>query len=98
MLKKRRYVASTKNHGQRLLCQSSIQKEMPMPFNTELTEELNLILKFPNKSLMQGLKIRNDADPSMVSAAQRLFDKGIVSKPDGGYLTDLGHDLADHAQ
>ena len=71
---------------------------MPMPFNTELTEELNLILKFPNKSLMQGLKIRNDADPSMVSAAQRLFDKGIVSKPDGGYLTDLGHDLADHAQ
>lgn len=68
-----------------------------MPFNKELTEELNLILKFPNKSLMQGLKIHNDADPSLVAAAQRLFSKGIVDQPDGGYLTDLGHDLAEHA-
>ncbi len=68
-----------------------------MPFNQELTEELNLILKFPNKSLMQGLKVHNDADPSMVAAAQRLFKKGIVNQPDGGYLTDLGHDLAEHA-
>ncbi|MDT0582179.1 MULTISPECIES: TIGR02647 family protein [Alteromonadaceae] len=69
-----------------------------MPFTTELTEELNLILKFPNKSLMQGLKIHKDADPAMINAAQRLFDKGIVTQPDGGYLTDLGHDLAEHAQ
>lgn len=68
-----------------------------MPFNQELTEELNLILKFPNKSLMQGLKVHNDADPSVVAAAQRLFKKGIVNQPDGGYLTDLGHDLAEHA-
>lgn len=69
-----------------------------MPFNQQLTDELNLILKFPNKSLMQGLKIHHDADPAVISAAQRLFDKGIVSQPDGGYLTDLGHDLAEHAQ
>jgi uncharacterized protein (TIGR02647 family) len=69
-----------------------------MPFNQHLTEELNLILKFPNKSLMQGLKIHHDADPAMVEAARRLHQKGIVSQPDGGYLTDLGHDLAEHAQ
>jgi uncharacterized protein (TIGR02647 family) len=69
-----------------------------MPFTTELTEELNLILKFPNKSLMQGLKIHKDAEPAVINAAQRLFDKGIVTQPDGGYLTDLGHDLAEHAQ
>lgn len=68
-----------------------------MPFTQELTEELNLILKFPNKSLMQGLKIHHDAEPSVVAAAQRLFDKGIVTRPDGGYLTNLGHDLAEHA-
>ena len=68
-----------------------------MTFNQELTDELNLILKFPQKSLMQGLKIHHDASPEMVSAAQRLFDKGIITQPDGGYLTDLGHDLADHA-
>lgn len=69
-----------------------------MPFNQELTDELNLILKFPNRSLMQGIKIHQDADPSNVAAARRLFEKGIVTRRDGGYLTDLGHDLAEHAQ
>jgi hypothetical protein len=24
---------------------------------------------------------------------RRLFEKGIVTQEDGGYLTDLGHDL-----
>ena len=68
-----------------------------MAFNQLLTDELNLILKFPHQSLMQGLKIHHDADPDMISAAQRLYDKGIITQPDGGYLTDLGHDLAEHA-
>ncbi|MFT6269820.1 MAG: hypothetical protein ACJAVV_002647 [Alphaproteobacteria bacterium] len=68
-----------------------------MPFTKELTDELNLILKFPHKSSMQGLKIHNDADPILVEAAQRLFEKGIVDQHDGGYLTNLGHDLAEHA-
>lgn len=47
---------------------------------------------------MQGLKIHHDAEPAVVTAAQRLFDKGVVTLPDGGYLTDLGHDLFEHAQ
>ena len=68
-----------------------------MPFTKELTDELDLILKFPHKSLMQGLKIHNDADPALVAAARRLFDKGIVDQHDGGYLTNLGHDIAEHA-
>ena len=33
---------------------------------------------------------------SLLSAAQRLFDKGIIDSPDGGYLTDLGLDLIEH--
>ena len=69
-----------------------------MTFTSDMVAELNLLLKFPNKSLMQGLKIHHDAEPSSISAAQRLFDKGIVTLPDGGYLTDLGHDLFEHAQ
>ena len=68
-----------------------------MPFNAEMVEELNLILKFPDNSLMQGIKIHNNADPALVNAAQRLFEKGIVDQHDGGYLTNLGHDLAEHA-
>lgn len=69
-----------------------------MLFNKELTEELNLILKFPNKSLMQGLKIHHDADNEVIAAAQRLYDKGVITQPDGGYLTNLGYDLAEHAK
>ncbi|WP_395345766.1 TIGR02647 family protein [Ningiella sp. W23] len=69
-----------------------------MALNPEQTQELNLILKFPNKSLMQGLKVHKDAAPEVVAAAERLYAKGIVQQPDGGYLTDLGHDLLEHAQ
>jgi uncharacterized protein (TIGR02647 family) len=69
-----------------------------MIFTSDMVAELNLILKFPNRSLMQGLKIHHDAEPVIVAAAKRLFDKGIVTLPDGGYLTDLGHDLFEHAQ
>jgi len=68
-----------------------------MTFTSDMVAELNLLLKFPNKSLMQGLKIHHDAEPASVAAAKRLFDKGIVTLPDGGYLTDLGHDLFEHA-
>ncbi len=69
-----------------------------MPFTSDMIAELNLLLKFPNKSLMQGLKIHHDAEPDVIEAAKRLHAKGIVTLPDGGYLTDLGHDLFEHAQ
>ncbi|MDF2179072.1 TIGR02647 family protein [Aliiglaciecola sp. CAU 1673] len=69
-----------------------------MAFDSSLVAELNLLLKFPHDSLTQGLKIHHDADPQVVDAAKRLFDKGIINRIDGGYLTDLGHDLAEHAQ
>lgn len=68
-----------------------------MAFTEQMKHELDLLLKFPQQSLMQGLKIHQDADTNLISAAQRLYDKGIISQPDGGYLTDLGQDLAEHA-
>ncbi|RDV26848.1 TIGR02647 family protein [Alteromonas aestuariivivens] len=67
-------------------------------FDQDMTEELNLILKFPSESLLQGLKIHHDANQSVVHAAERLYAKGIISQPDGGYLTDLGIDIAEHAR
>jgi uncharacterized protein (TIGR02647 family) len=33
----------------------------------------------------------------MVSAVKRLFDKGLITQVDGGYLTDAGKKAADHA-
>ena len=69
-----------------------------MSLTNEMVNEFNLLLKFPTTRLMQGLKIHHDAEPELIDAAKRLFEKGIVTLPDGGYLTDLGHDLIEHAQ
>ena len=67
-----------------------------MQFNQTMIDEFTLLAKFPLTSKMQGLKLHSDADESLLSAAQRLFDKGVIDSPDGGYLTDLGLDLIEH--
>jgi uncharacterized protein (TIGR02647 family) len=59
-------------------------------------QELNLLLKFPDTS-MDGVKIHHDAAPELIEAAQRLFDKKLISQSDGGYLTDLGREAAESA-
>lgn len=69
-----------------------------MSFDQDMTDELNLLLKFPTESLMQGLKIHHDASQTMVHAAERLYAKGLITQPDGGYLTDLGIDIAEQVR
>ncbi|MBQ0754767.1 MAG: TIGR02647 family protein [Gammaproteobacteria bacterium] len=69
-----------------------------MPFNTEITEELNILARYTLETTQEGLKIHSNAEPSVIAAAQRLFDKGLISQPDGGYLTDLGRKATEHAQ
>lgn len=67
-----------------------------MAFNEALQNELNLLMKFPDTSL-EGLKIHHSADPLMIAAAQRLFEKGLTTQSDGGYLTDLGREANETA-
>ncbi|WP_251359699.1 TIGR02647 family protein [Kangiella sp. TOML190] len=69
-----------------------------MPISQELLEEIKLLSLFNLETTQQGIKIHSDATKSSISAAQRLYDKGIVTLPDGGYLTDMGHEAAEHAQ
>lgn len=69
-----------------------------MPFNAEITEELNILARYTLETTQEGLKIHSTAEPSVVAAAQRLFDKGLISQPDGGYLTDLGRKATEHAK
>ena len=45
---------------------------------------------------MDGLKIHHDADEILVKSARSLFDKGMVSQTDGGYLTDSGREMVEH--
>ena len=61
-----------------------------------LFEEMKLLAKFPDKSQLEGLKIHHSADPTMISAAKSLFTKGLITQPDGGYLTDSGLETVDH--
>ncbi|MCP3429728.1 TIGR02647 family protein [Opacimonas viscosa] len=68
-----------------------------MSFTNDQIAELELLLLFPDNSLMQGIKIHNDAEPSKIEAGKRLFAKGIITQTDGGYLTELGYDLLKYA-
>jgi uncharacterized protein (TIGR02647 family) len=68
-----------------------------MPFTQDVVEELNVLMHFSLKSLQQGIKIHSNAEASVIAAAQRLYDKGILSQADGGYLTDLGIEAAELA-
>jgi hypothetical protein len=46
-----------------------------MRFNQIMIDEFTLLAKFPRDSKMQGIKLHSDAEPNLLSAAQRLFDK-----------------------
>ena len=65
-------------------------------YSEELFDEIKLLAKFPEESHMEGLKIHHDADKILVKSARSLFDKGLVSQTDGGYLTDSGREMAEH--
>ena len=54
--------------------------------------------KFNLQTHQQGIKVHSSADVDQVQATQRLFNKGLVTQIDGGYLTDLGQAAAEHAQ
>jgi len=65
-------------------------------YSEELFDEIKLLAKFPEESHLEGLKIHKDADEILVKSARSLFDKGMVSQTDGGYLTDSGREMVEH--
>ena len=70
-----------------------------MTYTTALLDELNILNLFDLSNHQEGIKIhKSSADENAVEAAKRLFEKGLVTQEDGGYLTALGLDSAEHAQ
>jgi uncharacterized protein (TIGR02647 family) len=69
-----------------------------MTLTDELVAEIKFLSLFNLASHQEGVKVHGDADTTLIAAAQRLFDKGLVTQHDGGYLTDLGVEAAEHAQ
>ncbi|MGB1239672.1 MAG: TIGR02647 family protein [Pseudomonadales bacterium] len=67
-----------------------------MSLNQDLISELSLLSQFNTSSTFEGIKVHNSASSEMLDAAQRLFNKGLISQIDGGYLTELGQEAAAH--
>lgn len=69
-----------------------------MPLSSEIVAELNTLMLFNVTNPQEGIKVHKDAEQSRIDAAGRLHDKGLVTQADGGYLTDLGREAAEHLQ
>jgi uncharacterized protein (TIGR02647 family) len=69
-----------------------------MSLTTELIEELRILSHYNLDSLQEGIKVHGSANTESIAAANRLFEKGVLSQADGGYLTDLGVESAEHIQ
>ena len=60
-------------------------------------DQIEVLLQFDPSNNLQGIKIHHStARDGLVEAAQKLFDNVLISQPDGGYLTDLGHEASEH--
>ncbi|AYC34793.1 TIGR02647 family protein [Pseudomonas cavernae] len=69
-----------------------------MAFTPELIAELEILALYNLDNTQEGIKVHNNANPKAQGAISRLYRKGLVNQPDGGYLTSLGLDAAEHAQ
>lgn len=69
-----------------------------MIFTPDLTAELEILARYDLSTIGEGIKVHKTAEPSVIAATQRLFDKGLISLADGGYLTHLGLGVAEHVQ
>lgn len=69
-----------------------------MPYSNDVIEEMNVLTLFNLETDLEGIKVHSSAGHAKTSAAQRLFEKGLTSQVDGGYLTSLGRTAAEHAQ
>ena len=69
-----------------------------MHYNSEQMAELNVLVQYSLDTTNQGIKVHSTASEEKIDAVERLFDKGLVTQVDGGYLTDIGKKAAEHAQ
>lgn len=69
-----------------------------MSINQEFIDELDALIHYDLNSMQVGIKVHKDAEPTMISAMQRLHEKGLITQKDGGYLTNLGLETVEHAQ
>jgi uncharacterized protein (TIGR02647 family) len=59
-------------------------------------QDLALLARFDLTNLELGIKLHQDSDPELRESAQRLFQKGVITEADGGYLTPFGVSLLEY--
>jgi uncharacterized protein (TIGR02647 family) len=69
-----------------------------MHYTHEQMAEIDILVRYNLQTTQQGIKVHSSANTDQVDAVKRLFEKGLVTQFDGGYLTDLGRSAAEHAQ
>lgn len=75
-----------------------MKKDLTMLYTPDLVDELNTLVRFDLATNQQGIKVHTKtADAKLIAATQRLYDKGLLTQVDGGYLTSLGRNAAEHA-
>jgi uncharacterized protein (TIGR02647 family) len=68
-----------------------------MQFTQDNLEELNMLVRYKLTTTLEGIKVHKTATPATIEATRRLFQKGLITLEDGGYLTTIGHEAAEHA-
>lgn len=69
-----------------------------MSLSNELVKEIDLLNQFSQSSVMEGIKIHHTASPELIAAGERLFNKGLIERSDGGYLTQAGIEALNHVK
>ena len=64
-------------------------------FSSDLIDEMEILALYNLSNHLEGHKVHNNAWFKAQGAITRLFEKGLISEPDGGYLTSLGIDAAE---
>ncbi|MDD2659771.1 MAG: TIGR02647 family protein [Methylococcales bacterium] len=69
-----------------------------MPYTQDIVDELNILVRYNLSTTQEGIKVHKTAAPEAIDATKRLYNKGLLTQEDGGYLTSLGHEAAEQAQ
>ncbi|MEY3761011.1 MAG: hypothetical protein RIR39_2502, partial [Pseudomonadota bacterium] len=58
-----------------------------MPYTQDIVDEINILVRYNLSTTQEGIKVHTTAAPEVIAATKRLYDKGLLTQEDGGYLT-----------
>ena len=68
-----------------------------MHIDHELVEEIILLRRFGMGGPV-AMDVHDNPDPAVVAAAARMHQKGLITRADGGELTDSGREAVEHLE